>query len=73
MNFQDYWAAEYSVSGACFHVDRLSVVLDTNAQMAAEGQSSDYQIFGIFRTSQEANTACDEMVKKQAKTRKQSK
>ena len=73
LNFNDYWAAEYSVSGAGFHIDLLSQILETNTRMATEGQNSDYQIFGIFQTSQEADVACDKMTEKQHKTRIENK
>lgn len=72
-NLDKLWAAEYSVSAKCFHIDLLDSILRTNARMAASEQSSDYQIFGVFETSQEANDACDKMTEKQHKDRKHNK
>lgn len=73
INFDNCWAAEYSEKAAGFHIDLLSQVLETNTRMAAEGQSNDYQVFGIFQTSQEASDACDKMAELQRKTRIESK
>jgi hypothetical protein len=59
------WVGEYSLSQDAFNTDSLSRALDTNKDLTQQKKNNDYQIFGIFKTLEEADLACDEMRKKQ--------
>ena len=61
MDFKNLWVAEYSTEQGQFHIDSLGVILDTNANNILSNCQNDYQIFGIYETSEQANAACDAM------------
>lgn len=55
------WVAEYSAVQDAFNVDTLGRVLDTNRALVEKKEKIDYLMFGIFRTQEEADTACEDM------------
>lgn len=65
----DLWVAEYSAEQKCFNVDILKNALAANAQMIVNKTNNDYLIFGIFKTAEEANAACDAMKRIQEKSK----
>ncbi len=64
-NTGDFWVVEYSTQQKAFNIDSLARILAVNYKMVKEGENNGYLVFGIFRTIQEANTACDKMMQEQ--------
>lgn len=62
MKIGELWVAEYSASQDAFHVETLQEALNSNFRMVVNKNNNDYLIFGIFRTYDEANKACDGML-----------
>ena len=65
-----FYAAEYSGSQNCFHVDSLARALAMNRGNALEKRSNDYQILQIFESIDEAQAFCKEFRKKQQDRRR---
>lgn len=65
-----FYAAEYSGSQNCFHVDSLDRALAMNRSNALDKRSNDYQILAITKTMDEAQAYCKEFRKKQKDRRR---
>lgn len=63
-----YYAAEYSVSQNCFHVDTLQRVLRLNQTNALGQRSVDYQIIAICTSEDKAMDICQKFREKLART-----
>ena len=57
----DYWVAEYSDKQKSFNVDTVRRISKTNAMLVQNRENTGYLIFGLYKTIDEANAACDEM------------
>jgi hypothetical protein len=60
-SIMNLWVAEYSAQQQAFNVDSLGRALKTNAMLIQNREGLDYLPFGIFRTIEEADAACDAM------------
>lgn len=65
------WVVEYSPTHNIFNIDTLASMLKRNYRQVIEKENyNNYLLFGIFKTGEEANVACDVMQRKQKERRK---
>jgi hypothetical protein len=61
LNLKNLWAAEYSQKQRALNIDTLARILQTNIKQVQNQDGSDYVIFGIFETIEEADAVCEAM------------